>query len=146
MSDVNRREFLIGSLACGACALCPHVVRAAPSTPIDIGTVADFSKDGITDKWAEVHDFFVIRRRGRLYAVSATCTHKAFDLVAQDNAIKCPKHGSLFSLEGKVEKAPARKTLPRYGISINSEGRIMVDSSRRFLEKNWSDPGAFLQL
>src|SRR5687767_2228701 len=145
MTDPNRREFLMGTLACGACALCPAMTRAAAGA-VDIGTPADFAKDGITDRWAAQYDFFIIRRKNQLYAVSATCTHKAFDLVADTKAIKCPKHGSLFSLEGKIDKGPARKTLPRYGISLSSDGRIIVDTSRRFLEKSWSDQAAFVRL
>jgi nitrite reductase/ring-hydroxylating ferredoxin subunit len=146
MENLNRREFLIGSLACSACALCPAKLHAADPKPVDIGTPADFAKEGITDTWAYSHDFFIVRRKNVLYAVSATCTHKSFDLVSDKGTIKCPKHGSIFSLEGKTQKGPARASLPRLAITRIDSGRIIVDPSKKFSEKNWSDPASFINL
>ena len=46
--------------------------------------------------------FFLVNRGGRLYAVSATCTHRRVALVAKAGLLKCPRHGSTFAADGKV--------------------------------------------
>ena len=149
MSDMDRRRFIVTSaVALGACVSCP--LHAAPEQakkdPVDVGTQADFAKDGIYDRWAKEHNFFLVRNSGRLHAVSATCTHKRFALVSKDGAMKCPKHGSIFNTSGKPTKAPARKALPRYGIGVNAEGRVIVEPAREFGEKQWDEPGSYVAL
>lgn len=148
MTDMNRRDFIVTSaIALGACASCPlHVVAAAKrkKEPVDVGGLSGFPKDGVYDRWAEAHTFFLIRESGRLYAVSAMCTHKRFELVSTDGALKCPKHGSIFNTSGKPTKAPARKPLPRFGIRLDAQGHVIVDPSREFSEKQWKDPGSYI--
>ena len=85
MENLSRREFVAAvtaAAACAGCAFCGSDAEAAPpvSTPepekVDIGTLADYPKDGIFDKFARSHRFFVIRNSGELYASSSICTHK----------------------------------------------------------------------
>ncbi len=59
---------------------------------------------------------------------------------------KCPRHGSGFTLEGKVTKSPARKPLPRFGIRVNDQGRVVVDPSKRFGEGDWDEPDCFVSV
>lgn len=151
MAELNRRDFMVAAAATlGACASCPLLAAAAAARakkePVDVGALGDFSRNGIYDRWAKEHSFFVLRRSGRLYAVSATCTHKRFALVEDDGQMKCPKHGSIFNLSGKPTKAPARKALPRYGIRLGEQGRVIVDPSKEFTEKQWNAPGSYIAI
>src|SRR5688500_12736598 len=146
MQDIDRRQFLIGTLGCCACAACPAAsASAAPDAkPLDVGTLAQYAKDGITDTWAQSNKLFVVRHKDRIYAPQAICTHKRFDLVGEGDAIKCPKHGSLFSIQGKVEKGPARTALPRLRITVSAEGRLTIDPATKFPESKWNDPNSYV--
>ena len=150
----SRRDVLaVTAAAACACAGCP-LLSAAPAAPkragrpVDVGPLKDLAGDGVIDRWAAAHGFFLVRRRGRLHAVSSTCTHKKVALVAArgDAGFKCPRHGSIFDPGGRATKAPARKPLPRFGIRLNDAGRVVVDTGSSFAEKNWDDPAAFVRL
>ena len=74
MTELNRRDFILATAATtlGACMACPlHAAPAqAKKDPVDVGVPADFPRDGVHDRWAKDHAFFVVRKSGRLYAVS----------------------------------------------------------------------------
>ena len=145
---MNRREFV--AAACAFCVACSkNVLAATAKGPVDAGELGAFSKEGIYDALAQSAGFFLISSKGKLYATSSTCTHKA-NLVSIDSEkagqLKCEKHGSLFSLEGKVVKAPAKRSLPRYGIKVDAKKHVIVDPTKRFEEASWNDPGSFVKL
>ena len=157
MSDLNRREFVIATaVAAGACACCgeellaadpPASAPASAAGPVDVGTKADYPKDGtINDKLAKPKELriLVVRNEGKIYAINSTCTHKNCAVKAGKDPgdIVCPCHGSKYSLHGTATKGPAKGSLFRYGISVNDKGRIMVDKSKQFPEKQWDDAGA----
>ena len=148
---LNRREFVAtAAAACAFCVACPENILAATAKgPVDAGELSAFAKEGIYDSLAGSQGFFVISSKGKLYATSSTCTHKA-NLVAIDaekaGQLKCEKHGSLFSLEGKVVKPPAKRSLPRYGIKLDAKKHVIVDPTKRFEEAGWKDPNSFLKL
>jgi Rieske Fe-S protein len=50
------------------------------------------------------------------YAISAICSHKSCAIAwkADDKCFRCPCHGSKFSTDGKVMKAPAKDDLTAY--------------------------------
>jgi nitrite reductase/ring-hydroxylating ferredoxin subunit len=151
----TRREFVGGvaaAAAAAACALCPAAQalaagRAAPRVGrVDAGPLAAFDRDGVFDDWAKDCGFFLVRDDGRLYALSARCTHKNVGLVVRGDRLKCPKHGSIFTLDGEVTKAPAKRSLPRYGISVDGGGSVIVDGSREFGPDESEEPGSFIAL
>ena len=150
MSELNRRQFVIASVSAAcACALAETCMAAGPTTgssTVDIGTLADFTKDGVTDKWARTEKFFVIRNERKLYASSSTCTHKRTTLRVRNGEIACPAHGSKFSLMGVPTKGPAKSPLYRYAISKDARGHLIVDKTKQFDEKDWDKPDAFLKL
>jgi cytochrome b6-f complex iron-sulfur subunit len=117
----------------------------ASADPVEVGTLADFDRDRAYDKFAEEHGFFLVREKGRLFAVSATCTHKSNALKLKDDAFACPKHGARFSLAGNVTKAPAKRPLPRFAISVGESGKITVDPSRTFDKDRWDDEGCYVR-
>jgi nitrite reductase/ring-hydroxylating ferredoxin subunit len=150
MKYLDRRQFVAGVAAC-ACAACPALralaeAAAAAAAPVDAGPVEDFAARGIHDAAGPGRKFFLVNRAGRLYAVSATCTHKRVALVAKEGVLKCPRHGSTFAPDGKVTKAPARKSLPRFAIRLDADRRVIVDPSKVFGPKDWNDPAAFVSM
>src|SRR5438045_1239566 len=136
---MNRREFVAAAAAaCAFCVACPESLMAVTAKgPVDAGEVSGFAKEGVYDAMAVSQGFFLISSKGKLYATSSTCTHKANQvLIDSENhgQLKCEKQGSLFSLEGKVVKAPAKRSLPRYGIKVDARKHVIVDPTKRFEE------------
>jgi cytochrome b6-f complex iron-sulfur subunit len=148
---MNRREFVIGALGvagCGGLTSCAgQMAGRAPTGPVDVGTPADYSKDGVTARWAASHGFFVVREGKKLFAVSSTCTHKKCAVepeAGKATEFACECHGSRFSEAGVVLKGPARTSLPHFGVELDATGHIIVDPARRFEQGQWDDPGAFV--
>jgi cytochrome b6-f complex iron-sulfur subunit len=151
MPDVNRRTFLAVAAAACACGACPFAALGADkgkgkaaADPVEVGTPADFGRVGAYDKFAEEHGFFLVREKRKLFAVGASCTHKATRLKLKDDAFACPKHGARFTLQGKVTKAPAKRPLPRFAISLGESGKITVDPAKTFDQDHWNDEGSYL--
>jgi cytochrome b6-f complex iron-sulfur subunit len=86
----------------------------------------------------------VIRQGDRIFASSGTCTHRGCALQFKENRIKCPCHGSSFSNDGRPNGGPAKAALFRYKITLNDQGRMLVDKSKQFGEKQWENAGAFV--
>ena len=168
-SEMNRRHFLsVAAAATCACALsCPLARKARageddddddeptkgpPPVPIgknDVGTLTDYAKDGVYDKWADSRHFLVVRDGKMLFALSSVCSHKAGLLkVDAKGVIQCSKHHSIFSHDGQPTKGPATKSGPltRHGIALDAKGKVIVDTSDRYLEDDWKKPGAFIAL
>jgi nitrite reductase/ring-hydroxylating ferredoxin subunit len=160
MSDpvqVNRRDFLTTVAAASAVAAFSLPVLQAsarekpkpPTTPIDVGTLADYGKDGVTDTWAKkAGSFFVVRKDGKLFAVSSICTHRFCPVAVKDDELFCNCHKSHFSLDGEALSGPATNTgsLPHYAISVNDKGKIMVDAQKEFSEAKWTDAASFIKV
>ena len=150
MSDLNRRQFVIATVstvcACAMGEICAAAGPTSTATTIDIGTPADYAKDGVTDKWSKTDKFFVVRNEGKLYAPSAICTHKRNTLRVKEGQIYCASHGSKFSLMGVPTKGPAKSPLYRYAITKDSKGHLIVDKTKQFDEKDWDKADAFLKL
>jgi nitrite reductase/ring-hydroxylating ferredoxin subunit len=150
MSQLDRRQF-VAACAGAACAACPALRALAGAAsgkraPVDVGPLAQFRPTGIYDPQGAGRRFFVVSRGGRVYAVSATCTHKSVALAVKDGSFKCPRHGSAFSVGGKVVKAPARKALPRFGMRVTGAGRLLVDPSVVFAQGEWEEDGSFIEV
>jgi len=64
--------------------------------------------------------------------LSRNCTHAGFpvNFVAANNNLPCSQqggsHGSIFNLDGSVQRGPASRALTIYNASINSEGTIIT--------------------
>ena len=156
MSDLNRRQFVVATTAAScACALCgsadAEIKKTGPAfatDPVDVGTKADYPKDGdINDKFTKTHRIIIVRNDGKIYALDSTCTHKncAVKKDVKTGAIICPCHGSHYSLEGTPTKKPAKEPLLRYGIKLDDKGHIIVVKANEYSEKDWDKEGAFLK-
>jgi len=65
-------------------------------------------------------------------ALSRNCTHAGFpvNFDGANNNLPCSQqggsHGSIFNLDGSVQRGPASRALTSYNASINSEGTIIT--------------------
>ena len=65
-------------------------------------------------------------------ALSRNCTHAGFSVNfdGANNNLPCSQqggsHGSIFNLDGSVQRGPASRALTNYNASINSEGTIIT--------------------
>jgi nitrite reductase/ring-hydroxylating ferredoxin subunit len=144
-----RRQFLAltsGCLLCGAAGVVP--ARAATDRPIEVGTMADYPVDVISERHIQ-YDLFVIRHQGKLFACTAVCPHKtSFLLLNPKDAseIICSSHDWRFTAEGLPANSRARRHLVRYGISVKENDRIWVDTSRQFQPAQWDDAACFIAI
>src|SRR5438067_13578953 len=127
--EINRRQFVIATAAVAAACGCAEIAYAAPGDTVDVGTAADFPQDGAFDRFAKSNRVMLVRKGDRLYATTATCTHRNCIIKHVEGEMRCPCHGSRFDLAGDVTKGPAKSPLPRYAIATNASGRIVVDLS-----------------
>ena len=154
MSELNRRDFVIAAAcAAGACMMCGSLAEAAESNTaaggnkVDAGNISDYAKDGVYDKFADSKKVLIAREKGKLYAMSAVCTHKMGTVkLDQKGELMCPKHKSFFNDEGKPTHGPAKAALFRLGISQTADGTIQVDPNKKFGENQWSDAGASISV
>ena len=70
------------------------------------------------------------RKKGKLYAIANTCSHLGGPLdegeFLENNTVKCPWHGSVFSLEdGSVVDGPATEPQPQFDVRAK-DGQIEV--------------------
>jgi cytochrome b6-f complex iron-sulfur subunit len=173
--EMNRRNFVALTVAAAAatacaceCTLAADAADAAADTgdgkekespkapPPNVGTVnvgkkAKYDKDGVSDEFAKKQRVLVVRHQGKIYAPTATCTHKNCAVKLKENAKKekeivCPCHGSRFTPQGTSTKGPAKGSLYRYGISIDANGDIIVNKEQQFAEKDWEKDGAFITI
>ena len=93
---------------------------------INAGPVTAYAAEGIYEKFIS-EGFFVIRERGKLFALSSICTHKKCQVDAEpDHSFLCPCHGSTFDENGKVTQGPATRDLPVLPTNTDSAGNLMV--------------------
>jgi cytochrome b6-f complex iron-sulfur subunit len=134
----DRRDF-VGKCAAGAfvgavglaaagslCGLKPSVLPD-PSEQFKIGSGQDFPVGSV--KVFEKENVAVFSEPDGLYAISLVCTHLGciVSLNSKEGQFDCPCHGSQFTLEGKVTRAPAPKPLPWFKITAQPSGSLMVD-------------------
>ena len=148
---LNRRRFLAVGSGCvlGALGTAATASATTDKLPIvDIGTLKDFTEDGISEKFTP-HDFFVIRYQDRLFAATTTCPHMG-NILCRDpqdaTRIVCGAHGSVFDAEGMVVVGPATSGLMRLGIVVNSAGHIVVNPKKEFPQDKWTDKGCYIEV
>ena len=131
--DLGRRRFLsLSGVLCAACAVGRGRVLASGVTAeriVDAGPAGNFANEGVHDRFRGL-GFFVIRRNGKLLALSAVCTHKKCKLTAEkDSSFYCDCHGSTFDSNGRVTEGPAKRDLPFLSTQVNDKGHLLVHVS-----------------
>ena len=122
---LNRREFLL--LTTGLVAGCKTANGIGGSTrTVNAGSASNFASDGVYNNFRDA-GFFVIRRDGKLFALSAICTHRNCKLIAEpDRSFYCKCHGSTFDPNGHVTEGPAKRDLPLLPLFTNEHGQLIV--------------------
>lgn len=126
---LNRRQFLL--LSAGFVAGCsstkPGVIASARETRvINAGPAGDYAADGVYSRFRD-QGFFIIRQGGKLFVLSAICTHRHCKLTSEpDHSFFCQCHGSTFAPGGKVTKGPAKRDLPAFSTFTNESGELLV--------------------
>ena len=93
---------------------------------VDAGPVGNYAADGVYSKFRD-EGFFIIRKDGKLMALSSYCTHRKCKLTAEtDHSFYCPCHGSTFDPSGKVTEGPAKQDLPVLVTSANANSHLLV--------------------
>ncbi len=125
-----------GSMALSASYLSPNVVKEPP-TKFKLGTPSNFSPGSVT--LITDQNVYVVRAmEGFFFALSATCTHLGCitNWKPDEGIVACPCHGSKFSRDGVVIGGPAPKPLPRFEISLDDQGNLVVDKGVKVDENN----------
>jgi Rieske Fe-S protein len=127
--SINRREFLAWSTATTALLATDCLALAGGGVAqqvVDAGPIGNFAADGVYSNFRE-QGFFVIRKGGKLSALSSICTHRKFRLKAEpDCSFYCARHGSTFDPNGHVKEGPAKRDLPILATSVNASGHLLV--------------------
>jgi Rieske Fe-S protein len=130
--NLNRRQFLAftGALAAGCESTGNHGPQAAagaqPERVVDAGPASKYTADGVYDGFRDL-GFFVLRKGGKLCALSAYCTHRKCKLTAEpDHSFYCQCHGSTFDPTGKVTEGPASRDLPVFPMTPDASGHLLV--------------------
>jgi Rieske Fe-S protein len=101
-------------------------VGAAKSKTVDAGLASSYAADGVYEGF-RFHGFFLVRRGGKLMAISSICTHRVCKLTAEpDRSFYCDCHGSTFDPNGKVTQGPAKRDLPVYPVHTDERGHVIV--------------------
>ena len=164
-TEMNRRKFVLLATVAAATTACSACFANAADAPagedakkqegkppppnkgtVNVGKKDKFAKDGVYDEFAKSNRVLIVRHEGKIYAPTATCTHKNAALRVKDGVITCPNHGSKFSVHGTSTKGPAKGSLYRYALSVDAEGNIIVNKEKQFTEKEWEQEGAFLKV
>ena len=129
---MNRKRFLklaVVTLAAAGCeSLSPvnRVAGAQGGRVIDAGPASGYAADGVYEGFRR-QGFFLVRKQGKLSAISSYCTHRQCKLDAEpDHSFSCPCHGSTFDAMGKVTAGPAKINLPECPLVIDARGHVLV--------------------
>ncbi len=137
--DLNRREFItakgwlpaflgaVGLAGAGSFVGLKPRVLPDPSAQFKIGPSQDFPMGSV--RVFDEEKVAVFRDGEGMYAISLVCTHLGCIVTYNDSEARfdCPCHGSKFTLEGKVTKAPAPRSLDWFLVSALPSGQLMVD-------------------
>ena len=128
--------------------LFPNVL-SEPASKVTVGFPDDFPEDKVTDDFKD-RNIWVVRHSGILYALSTTCTHLGCtpNWLAEAQKFKCPCHGSGFKITGVNFEGPAPRPLERWGISLDENGKIVVDKSKKFQKEmgQWENPESYIKV
>jgi cytochrome b6-f complex iron-sulfur subunit len=124
-----------------------------PNTVFNIGYPSDFAL-GIDQRFLMTNRVWVVREPDRIFVIFARCTHLGCtpEWKSAENKFKCPCHGSGYDSEGVNFEGPAPRPMDRAFVELDPTGKIVVDTSRLFIDdpragvNHFGDPGAFLNV
>lgn len=105
-----------------------------PEDFVSVLTEAELSENELRRVDADGMPVLLVRRGIRIYAIAETCSHLGGPLsdgTLQDMSIRCPWHGSCYSLEdGRVLEGPSVHPQPVLEVRVR-DGQIQVRRSNR---------------
>ena len=125
---INRRDFflLTATFVSGCSSTEGAGSRAAKPRVVNVGPASNYTAEGVYATFSS-QGFFVIRKNGELFALSAICTHKKCKLKWEsDRLFHCPCHGSTFDPMGHVTLGPAKRDLPVLPTVVRESGHLIV--------------------
>jgi cytochrome b6-f complex iron-sulfur subunit len=114
---------LLGTALAWARSLVPNVLYEPPVR----------RRVGLPKRFPEGHTYlsdekvFLIRKEGKIRALSAICTHLGCTVGTQGEGYHCPCHGSTFSADGGNTGGPAPRPLPWHPVELGGGGVLIVD-------------------
>jgi len=139
--QVTRRNFLSlvgwGSLLTATGMFLVGMVRSMipsvlyePPAKFKAGKPEDYP-EGIPTLISE-EKVFIDRDENGIFAMSAICTHLGCRVLwmESENGFHCPCHGAKFDRAGINGEGPAPSPLPRLEISVDRDGRMVVDKGK----------------
>jgi cytochrome b6-f complex iron-sulfur subunit len=124
-------------------------VNFEPEMDFVAGLPEDY-EEGVDERWKNGFGVWMVKQEGKLVAFSNICTHLGCipNWQPTDLKFKCPCHGSGFYMNGINFEGPAPRPLERYKISLNTEGKIVVDKTKvyRYEKGQWDHPDSFLEV
>ena len=141
--SVTRRDFLKGTaLAVGSAVVGFSEVSCVASTaPLVRATVESNMLrvetarqellnvgDGILLSAEELeYPILLIKvAEGKFVALSTACMHLGCTVKKQPSVIRCPCHGSVYDLEGKVLNGPTERPLQQYEVRMSGTEAVVV--------------------
>ena len=124
-----------------------------PNTVFTAGYPSDFAL-GVDQRFLMTNRSWVVREPDRIFVIFARCTHLGCtpEWKEAENKFKCPCHGSGYDSEGVNFEGPAPRPMDRAFVQLDPTGKIVVDTSRLFVNdpragvNHFNDPGAFLNV
>ncbi len=137
----TRRDFLV-AFGAGCAALAVGWLPGCATVPVYRGNVRDGSlslseaefattsgdQNALVIRAPQMESAVILLRLpdASYRALSAVCTHQGCEVRPGSNGLRCPCHGSAFSLEGEVLRGPAKKPLPVYPVRV-ADGQVTID-------------------
>ena len=126
---IKRRDFLLlATTFVSGCGSTEQIANrpSGGERVVNAGPASNYAAEGVYAAFRS-QGFFIVRRDGKLFALSAICTHKKCPLKSQpDHSFYCPCHGSTFDPEGHVTLGPAERDLPVCATAVDERGQLLV--------------------
>ncbi|PIW64257.1 MAG: Rieske (2Fe-2S) protein, partial [Candidatus Omnitrophica bacterium CG12_big_fil_rev_8_21_14_0_65_50_5] len=119
-----------------------------PKQSFRAGYPDDYAVGEVSERFKDQYGVWIVRESDRIYALAAICTHLGCtpNWMQTEQKYKCPCHGSGFYKNGINFEGPAPRPLERYKITLNDDGQIEIDKTRKFQQEKgeWNDPESFI--
>ena len=136
---MNRRDFFALSMGWGSALLALGATAAATARFMIPNVLYEADRhyralkpDDYPDGATFLPDVrvFLLRKGNSFRAVSAVCTHLGctVNLNANGKGFACPCHGSHFDEQAQVISGPAPRPLSWFLITLNRDGRLIIDT------------------
>lgn len=119
-----------------------------PRQSFRAGRPDEYDAGKVSERFKDQYATWIVRDTEKIYALSTVCTHLGCtpNWLESENKFKCPCHGSGFYKTGINFEGPAPRPLERFKITLNDEGELVIDKTRKFQQEKgeWNDPESYL--